>query len=107
MQIRRGVQSDAEDLSAAAERWFRETFSPDNTAEDMEIYCTSAFSPEIQNAELTDPAVETLLLQDSRGELIAYAQLRDGPPMASNCRRRLSWCASMSLRCTVAALRPV
>ena len=80
MQIRRAVQLDAEDLSAAAERWFRETFSPDNTAEDMEIYCTSAFSPEIQRAQLTDPAVETLLLHDSRGELIAYAQLRDGPP---------------------------
>ena len=80
MQIRRGVESDAQELSAAAERWFRETFAPDNAAEDMAIYCASAFSPEIQRAELTDPATETLLLQDSRGQLTAYAQLRDGPP---------------------------
>lgn len=80
LQIRRGVESDAGELSAAAERWFRETFSPDNTAEDLAIYCASAFSPEIQRAELTDPATETLLLQDSRGQLTAYAQLCDGPP---------------------------
>lgn len=80
MQFRRGVESDAEALSAAAERWFRDTFSPDNTAEDMAIYCASAFSPAIQRAELTDPATETLLLHDSRGQLAAYAQLRDGPP---------------------------
>ena len=80
MEIRRGVESDAEELSAAAERWFRETFSPDNTAEDMAIYCAGAFSPEIQRAELTDPGTETLLLQDAQGHLAAYAQLRDGPP---------------------------
>ena len=80
MQIRRGVESDAEELAPAAERWFRETFSPDNTAEDMAMYCAGAFSPEIQRAELTDPATETLLLQDSHGQLTAYAQLRDGPP---------------------------
>jgi GNAT superfamily N-acetyltransferase len=78
--IRRGVVADAEDLSAAAERWFRETFSPDNTAPDMAIYCASAFSPDIQRAQLTDPAVETLLLHDARSRLIAYAQLRDGGP---------------------------
>src|SRR5262245_31852043 len=80
MNIRRGVPEDAETLSAAAERWFRETFSPDNTAEDMELYCASAFSPDIQRAQLTDPAVETLLLHDPSGRLMAYAQLRDGGP---------------------------
>jgi GNAT superfamily N-acetyltransferase len=80
MQIRRGVVGDADELSAAAERWFRETFSADNTAEDMAIYCAGAFSPDIQRAQLTDPAVETLLLHDSRGRLTAYAQLRDGGP---------------------------
>jgi diamine N-acetyltransferase len=80
MDIRRGVAADAEELAAAAERWFRETFSPDNTAEDMAIYCASAFSPVIQRAQLTDPAVETLLLHDALGRLTAYAQLRDGGP---------------------------
>jgi diamine N-acetyltransferase len=80
MHIRRGGASDAEELAAAAERWFRGTFGPDNTAEDMAIYCASAFSPDIQRAQLTDPAVETLLLYDASGRLIAYAQLRDGAP---------------------------
>ena len=80
IQIRRGLVSDAADLSAAAERWFRETFAPDNTAGDMDIYCRSAFSPDIQRAQLEDPAVETLLLHMSSGELMAYAQLRDGRP---------------------------
>ena len=80
IQIRRGGVADAEELAAAAERWFRETFAPDNTAEDMEIYCASAFSAEIQRAQLADPAVETLLLHDPHGRLMAYAQLRDGPP---------------------------
>ena len=80
MQIRRGVLADAAVLSAAAERWFRETFASDNTAEDMAIYCASAFSPQIQRAQLADPAVETLLMHDARGELMAYAQLREGAP---------------------------
>jgi len=80
MQIRRGVPADAVELSAAAERWFRETFAPDNTAKDMEIYCASAFSPEIQRAQLEDPGVDTLLLHDARGELVAYAQLRRTAP---------------------------
>jgi len=80
MHMRRGVAADARELATAAERWFRETFSADNTAEDMAIYCASAFSPDIQRAQLTDPAVETLLVHDPQGRLIAYAQLRDGAP---------------------------
>jgi diamine N-acetyltransferase len=80
LQIRCATVADAEALAAAAERWFRETFTRDNTAEDMEIYCASAFSPQIQLAQLEDPAIDTLLLHDPQGQLIAYAQLRDGGP---------------------------
>jgi GNAT superfamily N-acetyltransferase len=80
IQIRRGLVSDAVELSAAAERWFRDTFASDNTAADMDAYCASAFSPAIQQAQLADPAIETLLMHDGSGRLIAYAQLRTGAP---------------------------
>jgi len=71
---------DARELSAAAERWFRDTFAVDNTPEDMEEYCASAFSTDIQQAQLLDPDIDTLLGYDAAGRLIAYAQLRVGPP---------------------------
>jgi ribosomal protein S18 acetylase RimI-like enzyme len=80
IQIRRGLVSDAAALSAAAERWFRETFSSQNTPEDMDAYCAAAFSPDIQRAQLADPSIDTLLLDADNGRLIAYAQLRAAAP---------------------------
>ena len=63
MEIRRGVESDAEELSAAAERWFRETFSPDNTAEDMAIYCAGAvvLFPHAQPQRLRGPRSRSVI----------------------------------------------
>jgi len=78
--IRRGTPADARELSEAAERWFRDTFAADNTPEDMDEYCASAFSTDIQRAQLLDPEIDTLLAFDAGGRLIAYAQLRVGPP---------------------------
>jgi GNAT superfamily N-acetyltransferase len=79
--IRRGTPADAHELSAAAERWFRDTFAPDNSPEDMDAYCASAFSTEIQQSQLLDPLIDTLLGHDADGRLIAYAQLRvEAPP---------------------------
>src|SRR5262245_28386052 len=76
--IQRATASDAARLSEAAERWFRETFAPDNTAEDMAAYCATAFSPAIQREQLLDPNIDTLLALDSNESLVAYAQLRLG-----------------------------
>jgi GNAT superfamily N-acetyltransferase len=76
--IRRALTSDAERLSAFAERTFRETFSDTNTAEDMNLYCAGAFSPAIQRAEIEDDAADTYLVEHN-GELVAYAHLCSGP----------------------------
>jgi ribosomal protein S18 acetylase RimI-like enzyme len=80
MRIRRAVTTDAAALSFAAERWFRATFEKENTVEDMASYCATAFSLEIQRAQIDDPAIDTLLMYDDGGQLIAYAQLRDESP---------------------------
>jgi len=78
--IRAGVADDAPVLAAIAERTFRDTFSADNKPADMEVYCASAYAPEIQRRELIDALVRTLVAVDAEGELVAYAQLRDANP---------------------------
>jgi diamine N-acetyltransferase len=73
-RIRAATTHDAAALSALGERTFRETFSDTNTASDMDAYCASAFSTEIQARELEDAATVTLVVERD-GHLIGYAQL--------------------------------
>lgn len=76
--IRPGRAEDAAPLSALAARIFRETFAPDNRAEDIAAHIAAHFTPARQAAELADPQMVTLVL-DAGGTLAGYAQLREGP----------------------------
>ena len=73
--IRPALPSDAQNLSELAERTFRDAFSALNTPEDMDLHCATAYTPALQSAEIADPDVLTLVAE-SRGALVAYAQLR-------------------------------
>jgi ribosomal protein S18 acetylase RimI-like enzyme len=75
--LRRATAGDAAALAALAERTFRETFGPANTAGDMDLHCRESYSASIQSREISDPAWLTLLVQDA-GTLVGFAQLRWG-----------------------------
>ena len=74
--IRPARPEDVAALAAFAARLFRETYSPACRADDVEAYA-AAFTPELQAAELSDPAGATLLAE-ADGRLAGYAQLRAG-----------------------------
>ena len=74
--IRVATADDAARLADFAGRTFRETYLPDNRAEDVEAYAVAHFGVARQRAELGDPAMRTLLLVSADGALVGYAQLR-------------------------------
>lgn len=78
--IRKAVAADAVALARFAEDTFRDAFAAGNDPDDMAVYCASAFAPEIQGAQIVDPAIATLIVTDSSGAFVAYAQLREGAP---------------------------
>ena len=78
VQIRHGASHDAAALAAFAERTFVETFAADNAAADMQAHVSQAYGVAQQTAELTNPAVITLLAE-ADGRLVGYAQVRRGP----------------------------
>ncbi len=80
--IRNATADDAAILAQLAERTFRAAFKTLNTAENMNLHCAASYSEELQHAEITDPKIETLVVQDA-DELIAYVQLHWGS--ASDC----------------------
>jgi len=80
--IRTATADDAARLSTFARRMFHETFAADNTPEDMAAYLSDAFNDARQLAEITDSKTVTLIAEEN-GSLVAYAQLRAGPPPAS------------------------
>ena len=73
--------SDAEALAAFMTRTFRETYSTDHFGicrpADVEDYIAAHFGPEIQRAELVDPALRTILAEVG-GALAGYGQVRFG-----------------------------
>ena len=80
-KVRRAVAADAVSLHEIAEATFRETFGPSNTAEDMNLHCSRAFTREAQARELDDPAMDTLVIDDpDKDRFAAYAQIRSGAP---------------------------
>ena len=81
MHIRPGTAADAATLAAFAARTFAETFAADNDAADMHAHLARAYGVAQQTAELTDPDIVTLLAEQAE-RLVAYAQLRRGPPPA-------------------------
>lgn len=79
--IRVAMPDDVPALSRLGERTFREAFGAFNRAEDMDAYVAATYDRERQRRDLADPARHTLVAERA-GELIAFAQLRAGPPPA-------------------------
>jgi ribosomal protein S18 acetylase RimI-like enzyme len=75
--IRPGRGEDAPALAVFAERSFRDAFAAQNRTEDLEQYLTRAYGERQQAAELSDPAVTTLVAE-TEGALAGFAQLRVG-----------------------------
>jgi ribosomal protein S18 acetylase RimI-like enzyme len=73
--IRQATPSDARALAVLAERTFRDTFEAMNSAEDMALHCKATYGEALQHAEISDPAMHTLVCEEE-GTLIAFAQLR-------------------------------
>ena len=61
-------------LAALGRQTFAETFAAHNTPADMAAYLDATFSPELQLAQLQDPAA-TFLLAEMQGQAVGYAQL--------------------------------
>jgi len=76
LEIRRAVPDDAVAFAEFGARTFFETFGADNTEEDMRLHVASAWSPDLQRAEILDSSIDTLLARDERGNLAAFAQLQ-------------------------------
>jgi diamine N-acetyltransferase len=77
VHIRPGTVADAATLAAFAARTFAETFAADNDAADMQAHLARAYGVAQQTAELTDPAMVTLLAEEAH-RLAGYAQLHRG-----------------------------
>jgi GNAT superfamily N-acetyltransferase len=77
--IRRALPADAELLARMGRQTFSDSFAADNTPENMAGYLDSAFSPEIQAAELADPGT-TFLIAEVGWTPVGYARLYAGPP---------------------------
>lgn len=73
--IRKASLGDAAALSEIAEATFRETFGATNTAEHMQLHCEANYAESIQAAEISNPAMITLVVEE-RGVIIGYAQMR-------------------------------
>lgn len=87
ISVRAGSPDDAELLSRLGAATFYEAFAADNSPEDMTAYLASAFSPELQAAELQSP--DTLfLIATSGNETVGYAKLQtsDAPECVGGAR---------------------
>jgi ribosomal protein S18 acetylase RimI-like enzyme len=92
--IRHGVLADAPLLAGLARQTFFDTFAPLNDPGDMALHLERSYGITQQSAELADPGIATLVVEasgpvlsesersrrsgESKGELIGYAQLREG-----------------------------
>ncbi|HSS22181.1 MAG TPA: GNAT family N-acetyltransferase [Pyrinomonadaceae bacterium] len=74
LKIRRALLSDAKLLAELGAQTFAETFSDENTAEDMTAYLADSFSVEKLTAELTDP-LSTFLVAEVDGLASGYAKI--------------------------------
>jgi len=75
--IRRAGIADAALLAELGARTFVETFAADNRPEDIAAYLATAFGPEQQADELTDPH-STFLIAEVDGVAAGYAKLHPG-----------------------------
>jgi ribosomal protein S18 acetylase RimI-like enzyme len=77
LSIRTATATDADALAELGTRTFRETFSKDNTPEDMALYLAEHFGFALQRAELLEDRVCFLLLL-SEERPCGYVKLRPG-----------------------------
>jgi ribosomal protein S18 acetylase RimI-like enzyme len=78
-RIRIATSADAESLAALAERTFRDTFTDDNSTEDMYAYVRTSFSFDRVRDELADDANTFLLaFMEGKEQPKGYAKLRAG-----------------------------
>ena len=82
--VRTATVSDAPLITELATRTFRETFGPDNTADDMTAYLARSFGLNKQRRELADPSVLYLLAMVG-GDVAGYAMLQDGRDAVPAC----------------------
>ena len=78
LTIRHGTPADATALADFGARAFHDAFGADNRPEDMTLYLGKTYGVSKQQAELTNPNIQTLLAQVD-GQLAGYAQLRVNP----------------------------
>ena len=76
MNIRRGVLDDAAALADLARTTFYDAFAATNDATDMALHLERAYGVSQQGAELQDPGITTLLVEQD-GAAVAYAQIRE------------------------------
>ena len=84
IELQDAVEADAARLAEFGARTFYDAFAADNTPEDMRQHLESAFSPQLQLAEIRNPGIDTLIAIES-GSWAGFAQLRadkvsDGVP---------------------------
>ena len=77
LKIRQASVDDAALIAEIGRRTFEETFGPDNTPEDMEMYLDESFSLDKVKAELSDPG-SIFLLAYYNETLVGYAKLYEG-----------------------------
>lgn len=75
--IRNAKVTDANLLAELGSRTFEETFSSDNTPEDMAAYLSSSFNVVQQSAELAEPN-SVFLIAEVDGVAAGYAKLHGG-----------------------------
>jgi diamine N-acetyltransferase len=78
VQLRRACVDDARLLSQLGARLFAQAFGSANTPEDMRMYLESAFSVEIQTAELGDDDRATWIAEDAGKAAVGYVMMRRG-----------------------------
>jgi ribosomal protein S18 acetylase RimI-like enzyme len=79
VSIRYARATDNTLLAEAGGRLFAEAFGAQNKPEDMAAYLAKSFGPEIQAAELADPASVTLIAE-SEGAFAGYARMKEERP---------------------------
>ena len=75
LTIRQARVEDAAALAFLAEGIFRDAFTDDSDASDMELHCAENFGRDIQLREIEDLSLVTLV-GEFGGEPIAFAQVR-------------------------------
>lgn len=77
MEIRKVNIEDLEQLKAIGKRTFCETFSADNSEENITEYLNNGFSTKKLQIELTDPNAE-FYFAELQGEVIGYLKVNSG-----------------------------